>query len=333
MPLYGGTASSHPTLLQVLRITIPGSPIYTVTAPETIRLNIPALAISTRLDSPVIGYAVINATAGTARLGGNFVTLNSEGYFRDSGGGNYVDIVLQDDFWDEHILDGQLMRAEARVDFYSEASEPTGWNQIGRREIAISTATLLNSTALRLVIPSIPNYDITSPEVLALQIPAGAVRSRQVINAASAARIRAGGGSARLGGTLVFTTLLGEFVNVSDAFVVRLEILDTRSHEWHPDLLTDTSHGTAALDALATAQPDLINATRMGSSPLANFTLVTAFANWTLEFTVAVARDFESNTVDANFTVGGGAFIGNTSALVRISSTWLRHLEEVHTRR
>ena len=48
-------------------ITVPPVPLYEITTPETLRLHIPAGAISTLLNSPVVGSVIVNASAGTAR--------------------------------------------------------------------------------------------------------------------------------------------------------------------------------------------------------------------------------------------------------------------------
>ena len=109
-----------------------------------------------------------------------------------------------------------------------------------------------------------------------------------------------------------------------------------RTDPWHPDIGRDAARAQLVLDVLAAAQPDLLNATRMGSMPLANFSFVTTLTNWTIEFSVPVSRDFGTRDfaveeIGRNYTIGGAAFLLNASAVVRVNSTLHRHLEEEHT--
>ena len=202
--------------LSSVLITVPGNVNYRIIDPETIRLLLPAATVSTRLDSPVTGYVVINATAGNASLIGDFPSNPSESYLRAPSLSQDFYVVLVDDEWTEAtLIENGRMREEAMLLVSSTSAEPHGWNSEVVPDLPAFPAQVLNSTHLRLTLGSFPLHDITAPETLSLTVPSLAVRSRQTIELPSALVVRALSGEARLGGTLVYAALAGPLVNIT----------------------------------------------------------------------------------------------------------------------
>jgi hypothetical protein len=114
-----------------LSVVIPGSSDFSIVEPETITLTLPAATLSTRLDTPVLGAIVINATAGNASLVGGLATYNAESYVRNASASQYVDVVLVDDYWtEETLLDGDRFAPDAVPLLLAGSHEPHGWNAI-----------------------------------------------------------------------------------------------------------------------------------------------------------------------------------------------------------
>ena len=234
----------------VLTVTVPPANGFSILAPETVRLTLPAAAVSTLLPSPVSGFVIVNATPGNATLVGGLATTPSEDYIRNTVSGStrtngqigqYVDVVLEDDYWTPLTLLRGLgctvttqrstgtcfMEPEARVRLYAYGDEPNGWNAVVSH--LITEASVLNNQTLRMQLPRAESYEITAPEVLHVEVPPLAVLSRQTIHAANALVVSALSGQARLGGTLLFAATVGQLINVSDAYLVVFEAYSPRA--------------------------------------------------------------------------------------------------------
>ena len=216
-------------------ITVPPVPLYEITTPETLRLHIPAGAISTLLNSPVVGSVIVNASAGTASVAGGLVDAGSEASIRSSLA--TLDVRLKDDSWTPETLlrewgGDEYLLPDAALEFSSDAAEGNGWNAMMSSRLSGGLgmrAELLSASVLRVHFPRVPGYDITSPETISLTIPGAAVLSRQPISVSPAFVVSAVGGTARLGGTMVLAASLGRFINVSDFVQIRLEIPTARA--------------------------------------------------------------------------------------------------------
>ena len=86
-------------------------------------------------------------------------------------------------------------------------SEPSGWNSVVRSRLMATEQKVverISDTLLRVHLHGFPEYDILAVESVGLTIPASAVVSERVIEAANFVPIHPVGGSASLGGTCHF---------------------------------------------------------------------------------------------------------------------------------
>ena len=326
-----------------LYITVPGSAAYSIVEPETITLHLPAASLSTRLATPVVGTVIVNATPGNATLFGGLAASPSEQYLRASSPSTsemsdqlQVDVVLTNDFWADAdaLLDGSRMRATTALRFYADTNEPNGWNaHVAPRLATEAQASLLDSVTLRLRFPAVLAYDITMPETISLEVPPAAIKSRQTITLSPAVVIRALSGEARVGGTFVFATVKGLLINVTDAYEVQIQALGEHAN-WAPSIAVGGDSSPASgvvINAVALYQPELFNETFLGAYLPMNASHLTQRTNTSLRYLAHVPSDFYCEPVDVTFSLAAGAFAANASALVRLRTRWLMHVEEVHT--
>ena len=331
----------------VLTITVPPNAAFSILAPETVRLTLPAAAVSTRLVSPVVGTVIVNATPGNATLIGGLAATPSEDYVRTADA-QFVDVELEEDYWTPlTLLEGPqcsrttqrssgtcFLTQDARVRLYAAGGEPHGWDAIvGGR---VLEASVESNQTLRLYLPRSPAYQITAPEPIHVEVPPLAVLSRQTVHASEALVIRALSGEARLGGTLLFATTVGPRINVSESYTVDLEALDTSAVWLHDEAaIAGSDASNVVLGAIAAQQPGLFNASLLGEAAVLNASHLVARAlrtNITLRYVLPVPADFYSLPVEnATFRLSGVAFESNRSTLVKMSSTWNMHVEEIPT--
>ena len=192
---------------------------------------------------------------------------------------------------------------------------------------------MLNASHLRLVLPTCTNYDIAAPETVSLMVPPMAVRSRQPVMLPSAIVIRAQSGEARLSGTVVFATLLGRLVNVSEAYRLVFDIVDV-GQTWANSICACALSAAAGvvLRAVEAHQYDLRNETLMVDHPVLNASHLLVRQNTTLTFMLPVPPSFYSQPIDVILLMPSGAFEANTTATrVRLRTERLMHIEEMHT--
>ena len=332
----------------LLRITIPGSAAYSIASPETLHLSIPGGALSTRVDQPVEGYVVINATGGTVTVGGKLTRLSTEASLRDVASPQELELTLSDDEWlSDALLDAETgsLADTARIDVFSQSGVDTfGWDNVVRPRLQGIGATLLNSSTLRLSFPPFPSYDISTPETLTLFIPSTAVMSRQPITLGNALIIRAKSGSARLGGTLVLAALRGPFTNVSESYQLQLDIQQDTSNQpfeslsrWAPSLGTpDPSEASDQLLSALRALPvgiALSNVSTMGEHNLLNYSHMRLLDNFTLRLNVTVPRDLYTPVVNLTLADLPSTVFAccNATRPVQLVVTWFEHVEELPT--
>ena len=332
----------------LLHIIIPGSAAYSIASPETLHLSIPGGALSTRVDQPVEGYVVINATGGTVTVGGKLTRLSTEASLRDVASPQELELTLSDDEWLSDALlnvETGLLADTARIDVFSQRGVDTfGWDNVVRPRLQGIGATLLNSSTLRLSFPPFPSYDISTPETLTLFIPSTAVMSRQPITLGSALIIRAKSGSARLGGTLVLAALRGPFTNVSESYQLQLDIQQDTSSQpfeslsrWAPSLGTPgPSEASDQLLSALRALPvgiALSNVSTMDEHDLLNYSHVRLLDNFTLRLNVTVPRDLYTPVVNLTLADLPSTIFAccNATRPVQLVVTWFEHVEEVPT--
>ena len=120
---------------------------------------------------------------------------------------------------------------------------------------------------------------------------------------------------------VLYTTKVGEMVNVSEAYTVELEAVDADA-TWHSACgVSGTPASETVLSAMAHQQPDLANMTLLGPSGVMNASHLVGGVmgnQTTLFYRLPVLADFYSTPVDVTFTMAGDAFAFDSSTFVRI---------------
>ena len=82
----------------VLRLTLPQFYLYSITAPETVKVSIPAVAVASARASRKPVEAVVLATRGTVRVGGDLLDAASDAGLRESVTST-LELALEGDTW------------------------------------------------------------------------------------------------------------------------------------------------------------------------------------------------------------------------------------------
>ena len=221
-PLLGATSVS---LLddRTVRITVQPSAQYAISAPETLSLTLPKIALTSNLALAAAPSIVLRATPGDATLGGTLATHPQEVYVRDGrrssgshlpasllitlrGGDTWSPAAVRAGSWagDGDASLGEREVVAAIVDgMLSEQDEPNGWNVRVRPALAQTNMTLLpDKQTMRFELPPIALYSVHAPETVYITLPAVAVSSAEPIRVEPPLVVIAERRRARFGGHL-----------------------------------------------------------------------------------------------------------------------------------
>ena len=148
-------------------------------------------------------------TPGTAILSGNALTNLTESQlsFNRTVDDLRIEILLRADTWQE-VVGVEPAATEAVLrGIRSLQSEGSGWNAIVARGLYAHHARKVSSAQLDVRVPFFPEYEITVPETIVVEIPVGALTSNQSIVATPSIRVQAMSGSAVVTGDLINATV------------------------------------------------------------------------------------------------------------------------------
>ena len=160
-------------------------------------------------------------------------------------------IELEGDTWLNNLPSKGLMRG-----LVSNKYEPGGWMSVVRPGLSLEHFTVLRNTSMALYFRGDTHYDITSPETIAVEVPASATSSGQVPGnvetgfAVATFKILASPGEALLGGGFLNTSLEAAVTSPATAFLT-IELL---GNTWNPDVGRDKWASRATLDSLLSQQ-------------------------------------------------------------------------------
>lgn len=190
-----------------LRILIPQSADYDITAPETIAVLVPAEAVLSAA-SPTLtaagpaGALIINASEGSATLSGTLLA-NANGASIQSPEENTLLIGLKDVDFNEFLLGSDTLKTLLAQSCSAAETSTDGWNNIVRKGLTHEHLSVLDRRTARLRIPQFAAYQIVSPETISVIIPAETLAFGSPLTARPSFIIEAPQAGGLFGGTLL----------------------------------------------------------------------------------------------------------------------------------
>lgn len=181
----------------VVTITLPAFPTYNITAPETITVTVPAVAIGGT--GNIISAPVFTVLAASAVLSGTIQGgLNTEGNIA-TGGGTIV-LTLTNDRWAAAGATFDAERQNIINGLDSAQAEAGGWDTVVKAGIAVGNAVRTSDQVVTITLPAFGGYNITATETITAAVPASAIASASNLIAGPSFNVLAA--SAALSGTI-----------------------------------------------------------------------------------------------------------------------------------
>ena len=188
-----------------LLVHLPIQQEYAITAPETVMAVLPASALRSGQETPVAPYFELRPSGAVATF--TAVGLGAgrdERVFRSWPNPELI-ITLEHDTW--HPSVGNETDTAGRTqavlnNIFTTQSEPGGWNAAVVPMFTPSMLTRVSDTVVRIIVPSVPTYDIDAPETLRCTVPRAAVVGRQTIVAAQQIEIKPESGTGSMSGSI-----------------------------------------------------------------------------------------------------------------------------------
>ena len=156
-------------------IDIPAQPAYAISEPETVQVVVPASMLASEQAITASPAFVIEVAGATGTLiEGSLVGGVSEDALA-SGELQNLTITLEGDTWLNNAASPSLLAG-----LVSASSEPGGWMSSTRPSLTLAHMHVLANTTLALYFRGNPDYQITAPETIAVEVPAAACASGQV---------------------------------------------------------------------------------------------------------------------------------------------------------
>ena len=165
-------------------ITVDQFAAYDITAPETVELVVPQIAVSSAQNVPCKAFLVLPIT-GSASLSGRLVEAPSEAEVCCADGTTepLLRIELFGDAWADDV---SALGTDGLAVLTSEAR---GWNGVVQPALISGNTTEIrrvDDTTVEVYAPALAGYEITTPETLVVTLPASTVASKQRVVAAPA---------------------------------------------------------------------------------------------------------------------------------------------------
>ena len=231
-------------------------PLYSVSAPETVYVTLPATAVSSAAPVRVSPPLVLLAERRDAFFGGHLHASSEEATVRSAEATNLT-VVLEDDIWEPivgqpHLGPTELALHEAIVrGLVSSQSEPHGWASVVRHLLRPTDVHRVDDRTMLVDIPQAAAYQITQPETIVAHLPAAATLSRVPPRMRFPLIVRPSKGRARLSGSFVRDPS-EEALHSAGTLELSIELL---GDEWAPQVgrlgnEADRQVATALLDGI-----------------------------------------------------------------------------------
>lgn len=195
---------------QAVNIRIPQFAAYQISSPEIVSVVIPAESLLGGITPLRAEPAfIIEAPQAMGLFGGTLLRNVGEDDLRTTA--NYtLSVTLSGDEWaagigepcaDESGVTSPCVTTSMVSNLVATSSSTAGWNRIVRGSLPVSAVRLEAATQkLTITFPAYPEYEIESPEIITLTLPATSTVSGNRIFVSPAFRIRAASGGASISG-------------------------------------------------------------------------------------------------------------------------------------
>jgi|GEM_PF-2059076 len=171
--LKNSSTSVVRTSNNVVRITLPVTPEYNITADQTITLTVPSTALSSGggLVTASPTFTIQLSTAVTAAISGTVTSAPLPTEADIIAGGRTIIITLTNDTWATDVASNTSKRT-ALLNALTSASESKEWKKVVTALKASPIALLRTSdTVVTITLPTCSDYNIAADQVVSLTIP------------------------------------------------------------------------------------------------------------------------------------------------------------------
>ena len=269
-PLLALTNVSAGSDGRTMVLHLPLAPLYSISEPETLFVQLPASALSSDVSLFASPALVIGADAGVGFLGGHLHANPREEVLRAATGTN-LSLVLGGDSWQPTVgqphlsAEARQLNADLISGLISAQSEASGWNRVVLPRLlgALGGIVRLDDHAVLLELPHLADYEITAPETISALIPPAAVRSGRRAAMSSTLVVRPTTGRARLAGSFLHNPS-EEAIRAAGTLELTISLTGDR---WSPEIgrQASTADHAVARALLAGISPSLSVPSAWGS--------------------------------------------------------------------
>ena len=180
-------------------------PEYAIAAPETVVAVLPPSALRSGQETPVTPYFELRPSGAIATFTAIGLGVGrDERVFRSWPNPELI-ITLEHDTWHPSVGNETDTAGATQAilnNIFTTQSEPGGWNAAVVPVFTPSMLTRVSDTVVRILVPTVPTYDIDAPETLRCTVPRASVVGRQTIVAAQQIEIKPESGTGSMSGSI-----------------------------------------------------------------------------------------------------------------------------------
>ena len=188
-----------------LLVHLPIQPAYAIAAPETVVAVLPASALRSGQETPVTPYFELRPSGAIATFTAIGLGVGRDERVFRSWPNPELMITLEHDTWHPGVgneTDAAGATQAMLNNIFTTQSEPGGWNAAVVPVFTPSMLTRVSDTVVRILVPTVPTYDIDAPETLRCTVPRASVVGRQTIVAAQQIEIKPESGTGSMSGSI-----------------------------------------------------------------------------------------------------------------------------------
>ena len=180
-------------------------PEYAIAAPETIVAVLPPSALRSGQETPVTPYFELRPSGAIATFTAIGLGVGRDERVFRSWPNPELMITLEHDTWHPSVGNETDTAGATQAmlnNIFTTQSEPGGWNAAVVPVFTPSMLTRVSDTVVRILVPTVPTYDIDAPETLRCTVPRASVVGRQTIVAAQQIEIKPESGTGSMSGSI-----------------------------------------------------------------------------------------------------------------------------------
>ena len=210
------TLTSVYSYRDTLTFTLPPLPGYSIDAPESIEILLPAASVVSRNEIRATPSLLIRATPGVLSVNGTLVDLAVESTLQD--GTSTLEINARGDRWIEAFgnpltVEGRAAAAALARGIGGDSPSNTSWTKavtpalLGESDVTNFTAysvEVVSNETLRLLLPRVYTYDVLLPELIGITVAPELLMSHSSLTLPGAFSIVPTPGTASVGGSFLY---------------------------------------------------------------------------------------------------------------------------------